>query len=228
MTTLANRLAAVRRRIGDAERAAGRAEGSVSLVAVSKLQPVDAIREMAGLGVRAFGENYLIEALEKQEKLAGLDLEWHFIGHLQSNKTRQATAHFDWVHGVDSVKVARRLGSQRPAGRAPINVCLQVNADLEPTKSGVAFDELDDLVDAVDGLAGIRLRGLMTLPAPASQGGNPRQAFARLRKCLEDQNSRGHSLDVLSMGMTDDLEDAIAEGATHVRIGTALFGPRPD
>lgn len=221
------RLTAVRAAIHAAESRHGRPEGSVSLLAVSKTQPSAAIRAAAAAGQRRFGENYLQEALAKIADLADLDLEWHFIGPLQSNKTRPVAEHFAWVHSVDRLKLAERLSAQRPDGLPPLNICLQVNISAEASKSGCSLDELPALARAVAALPQLRLRGLMAIPAPAEGLEQARLPFRRLREALDALNADGMALDTLSMGMSDDLEAAIAEGATLVRVGSAIFGARP-
>ncbi len=227
MSPICDRLEAVRERIRAAEARFGRPEGSVRLLAVSKTKPAQAVREAFQCGQHAFGENYAQELAEKAEALAGLDLEWHYIGPLQSNKTRLVAAHAHWMHSLDREKIARRLAAQRPDGLPPLQVCLQVNVSAEPQKAGVLPGELPALAEAVAGIEGLTLRGLMTLPARSDDFDIQRRAFARLRECLEDLQARGFTgLDTLSMGMTGDLEAAIAEGATLVRVGTAIFGPR--
>jgi len=226
MGDLATQRTRVMERIQAAERVAGRPLGSVQLLAVSKTHPVERIQELAQAGQRRFGENYLQEALAKFTALAGLGLEWHFIGPIQSNKTRALAAHFAWVQSVDRVKVAERLNAQRPVNLPRLNVCLEVNVSGEATKSGVAPEKLIELAQAVAMLPRLRLRGLMTIPAPLTPGNDPRAPFRLLRELFQDLQRRGLELDTLSMGMSDDLEAAIAEGATLVRIGTALFGVR--
>ncbi len=226
MSTIATQIAKVVTRIREAEQAAGRPLGSVGLLAVSKTQPADAIRQAhVAAGLRDFGENYLQEALDKQLQLADLPLSWHFIGPIQSNKTRPIAEHFDWVHSVDRLKIAERLSAQRPAQLPPLNVCLQVNVSLEPSKSGCSLEEAPALARAIAQLPNLRLRGLMAIPAPSDDPQQQRAAFARLRQ-LQQALSADLALDTLSMGMSQDLEAAIAEGATWVRIGTALFGAR--
>jgi pyridoxal phosphate enzyme (YggS family) len=220
------RLAAVRERITTAERRFNRTPGSVALLAVSKTRSTDEIRACASLGQRSFGENYLQEALGKITALAELPIEWHFIGPIQSNKCRDIATHFDWVHSVDRLKIARLLNDHRPAGHAPLNICVQVNVSGESSKSGCTPDELPALASAVAALPHLRLRGLMTIPAPAASFEEQSQPLHRLREAFELLRQRGLALDTLSMGMSDDLEAAIAEGSTLVRIGTALFGPR--
>lgn len=205
---------------------AGRDLSSVSLLAVSKTFGADAIRALAALGQTAFGESYVQEALLKQAQLAEVPLEWHFIGPIQSNKTRPIAEHFSWVHSVDRIKVAERLSVQRPADLPPLQVCIEVNVSDEPSKGGIALAELSTLADAVAGLPRIRLRGLMAIPAPSDEIAVQRRAFRRVREALDELNARGHALDTLSMGMSADLEAAILEGATIVRVGTVLFGER--
>jgi hypothetical protein len=199
---------------------------SVTLLAVSKTQPGSAIRSAAAAGITNLGENYLQEALDKMKALSDLPLCWHFIGPIQSNKTRSIAEHFDWVHSVDRLKIVRRLSEQRPAEMPPLQICLQVNISGESSKSGVLPAELAQLAAAVNELPALRLRGLMTIPAASSDTVVQRQAFAQLRLCLEDLQATMPGLDTLSMGMSADLESAIAEGATIVRIGTGVFGPR--
>jgi hypothetical protein len=225
MLELEANLQAVRRRIRAAELACGRPEGSVRLLAVSKTQPAAVLRAAYGLGQREFGENYLQEAVEKQDALADLDILWHFIGPIQSNKTRPIAERFDWVHGIDRLKIAQRLSDQRPEDIAPLNVCIQVNIGGESTKSGVAPAGLAGLAHAVAALPRLRLRGLMAIPAPTTDAGEQHAAFRRLRELLDGLDMP--ELDTLSMGMSGDLEAAVAEGATLVRIGTAIFGRRP-
>ncbi len=225
--TIAARLGAVRERIAEACRRAGRGTDEVTLLAVSKTQPAEALREAWEAGQRAFGESYLQEALDKIEALRGLTgVEWHFIGPLQSNKTRRIAGNFQWVHGVDRLKVARRLSEQRPEGLPPLSVCIQVNTSGEASKAGVHPEELPALAEAVAELPRLHLRGLMTIPAPASTLEAQRRPFRLLRRLLEALQERGLPLDTLSMGMSGDLEAAILEGATLVRVGTAIFGPR--
>ena len=224
--TLAERLAAVRARIQSAERRFAREPGSVQLLAVSKRHPADAIRACAAMGQRLFGESYAQEALEKIHDLADLDLEWHFIGPLQSNKTRPIAERFHWVHSVDREKTARRLSEQRPAALPPLNVCLQVNISAEASKSGCTLEELTELAPLVATLPGLRLRGLMGIPAHREGFEAQREPFRCLREALEGLRRTGLELDTLSMGMSDDLEAAVAGGATLVRIGSAIFGPR--
>jgi pyridoxal phosphate enzyme (YggS family) len=215
----------VRSRIRSAAIAAGRDPAAVTLVAVTKAQTAESVRLAATAGVTDFGENYLKEALAKMDQLADLPLAWHFIGAIQSNKTRPIAERFDWVHSVDRLNVARRLSEQRPFHAPPLNVCIQVALVPEPAKAGVAPEMLAGLARAVAELPRMRLRGLMCLPPPLDPTAE-RANFARLRVALEDLNAGGLKLDTLSMGMSGDFESAIAEGATLVRIGTALFGAR--
>ncbi len=227
MTSIAANLQAVRLRIAAACVAAGRTAESVHLLAVSKTWPAASVREAAAAGQRAFGENYVQEAAAKAEQLAGLDLEWHFIGPLQSNKTRPVAEGFAWVHSVDRLKIAERLAAQRPAALPPLNVCLQVNVSGEASKSGCAPEQAIELAAAINKLSGLRLRGLMAIPEPTTDIIRQRRQFALLRQTLERINAElDFRLDALSMGMSDDLEAAIMEGATIVRIGTAIFGKR--
>ena len=225
-TDFADRLRAVQDRITAAERRFQRPPGAVRLLAVSKTQPTAAITAMAAAGQTCFGENYLQEALAKIADLAALHVEWHFIGPLQANKTRSIAEHFAWVHSVDRLKIAERLSAQRPEPLPPLNVCLQVNIDREPTKHGLDPASVGEVAIAVAALPRLRLRGLMAIPAPVADFAGQRQAFARLRTVQEQLTATGLPLDTLSIGMSDDLEAAIAEGATLVRVGTALFGPR--
>jgi pyridoxal phosphate enzyme (YggS family) len=216
----------VRSRMRSAAIAAGRDPASVTLVAVTKAKTAESVRFAATAGVTDFGENYLQEALAKMDRLADLRLQWHFIGAIQSNKTRSIAERFDWVHSVDRLNVARRLSEQRPFHAPPLNVCLQVALVPEPTKGGVSPDALAALAAAVAELPRIQLRGLMCVPPPQPSPTAERAVFARLRVALQDLNAGGLKLDTLSMGMSADFESAIAEGATLVRIGTALFGSR--
>lgn len=220
------RLQAVRARIEAAARQAGRDPASIRLLAVSKTFGAGAVRDMAACGQPAFGENYVQEAVEKIATLADLSLEWHFIGPLQSNKTRQVAECFAWVHSVDRLKIAERLAAQRPPGLPPLQVCIEVNVSGEASKGGVATAELPALAGAVATLPGLKLRGLMAIPAPTDDAAVQRAAFRRVRESFDDLRARGHALDTLSMGMSADLEAAILEGATIVRVGTALFGSR--
>lgn len=217
---------AVLARIRAAEQRFQRPAGAVRLLAVSKIQPTAAMIALAAAGQCCFGENYVQEALDKIAELAALRLEWHLIGPLQANKTRTVAENFAWVHSVDRLKIAERLNAQRPADLPPLNVCLQVNIDREPAKHGLDLGAVATVAQAVAELPHLRLRGLMAIPAPAADFAAQRRPLARLRELQESLNAAGLALDTLSMGMSDDLEAAIAEGATLVRIGTALFGPR--
>ena len=227
MTTIASNLQAVRERIATACTSAGRSVEDVTLLAVSKTFGPGAVREAHAAGQLAFGENYVQEALEKMADLADLPLQWHCIGPLQSNKTRPVAEHFDWVHTVDRLKIAERLAAQRPPERPPLNVCIQVNVDGGPTKAGVAPAEALALARAVAALPGLRLRGIMTIPEPASDFMAARALHAGARAIFDQLNAAGLALDTLSMGMSADLEAAVAEGSTMVRVGSAIFGGRP-
>ena len=216
----------VRSRIRSAAIAAGRDPESVTLVAVTKAKSAESVRQAATAGVTDFGENYLQEALPKQDLLGDLNLTWHFIGGIQSNKTRAIAERFHWVQSVDRLSVARRLSEQRPFHSPPLNVCIQVALVPEATKGGVAPEALAELAAAIEPLPRLRLRGLMCVPPPQADAAAERRVFALLKAALTDLNVRGLKLDTLSMGMSGDFESAIAEGATLVRIGTALFGSR--
>lgn len=224
--TIHENLQTIGLRIRDAEQKYGRPPGSVRLLAVSKRHPTAAIKAALEQGQTAFGENYAQEMAEKAAELDTSTPEWHFIGPIQSNKTRQIAEIAHWVHAVDRLKIAKRLGEQKPADTAAINICLQVNISAEASKSGIKAAELPELAAQVATLPGIKLRGLMTIPAPETDFERQRGAFAKLRELQEQLISNGLELDTLSMGMTGDMEAAIAEGATIVRIGTAIFGPR--
>jgi len=232
MSELSQHLQAVMQRIADAERHYRREPGSVRLLAVSKTFPAAAVAELFDAGQPCFGESYLQEALAKLSALsgrknsAGEGIEWHFIAPIQSNKTRAVAENFAWAHGVDRLKTARRLSAQRPAGLEPLNVCIQVNISGEASKAGTSIEVLPELAAAVAELPGLRLRGLMTLPARSEGLEAQRVPFRRLRLAFEDLRAAGLDLDTLSMGMSGDLEAAIAEGATIVRVGTAIFGAR--
>lgn len=205
---------------------AGRSAEQIRLLAVSKKHPVRAILEAYSAGQRDFGENFVQEGLDKIAAVNRDDVIWHFIGHLQANKTRVVAEHFQWVHTVDRMKIARRLSEQRPHDADDLNVCIEVNIDEEENKSGVAVSELPELAIAVAALPRLRLRGLMCLPAKRDSFAAQRQPFARLKSLLDSLNESGLQLDTLSMGMTADYAAAIQEGATIVRVGTAIFGPR--
>ena len=223
MSTIADNILQVRSRIQTAIQAAHRPENSVQLLAVSKTKPAEALREAYAAGLCDFGENYLQEALGKQLELADLPLIWHFIGPIQSNKTRAIAEHFDWVHSVDRLKIAQRLSEQRPAELPPLNICIQVNVSGEASKSGCTPDDLPALAAAISALPRLKLRGLMAIPEPTDDRAEQDAAFAAVQKL---QASLELPLDTLSMGMSHDLESAITQGATWVRIGTALFGAR--
>ncbi len=228
MNSIADSWQAVRVRLARAEQRFGRKPGSVNLLAVSKTQPVEAIRDLALLGQQSFGESRVQEALPKLKALAEFGLEWHFIGPLQSNKTRAVAEHFSWVHSVERKKIAQRLSAQRiDAGLAPLNICIELNISGEASKSGVALKELERLVGQIIDLPGLKLRGLMGIPKMSADPEIQRAQFRLLRKALEDLNTQGLPLDTLSMGMSGDLEAAVAEGATVVRVGQAIFGKRP-
>ena len=213
-------------RIARAAVAAGRDPAGVRLLAVSKTWPAESVREAAAAGQRAFGENYVQEGVAKVEALADLGLEWHFIGPLQSNKTRLVANRFAWVHSIDRLKIAERLAEQRDVHLPPLDVCIQVNVSGEASKSGVAPADLPELARAVASLPRLRLRGLMAIPEPTPDVALQRARFASLRLLRDELNAAGLGLDTLSMGMSDDLEAAIAEGSTMVRVGTAIFGAR--
>ncbi|MBV7511802.1 YggS family pyridoxal phosphate-dependent enzyme [Pseudomonas sp. PDM25] len=223
MSTIADNIAQVSSRIHAAAVAAKRDADSVQLLAVSKTKPAEALREAYAAGLRDFGENYLQEALSKQLELADLPLIWHFIGPIQSNKTRAIAEHFAWVHSVDRLKIAQRLSEQRPAELPPLNICIQVNVSGEASKSGCTPADLPALANAISELPRIKLRGLMAIPEPTEDRAAQDAAFAAVQSL---QASLTLPLDTLSMGMSHDLESAIAQGATWVRIGTALFGAR--
>lgn len=228
MATIAENIQEVRRRIAAACALAHRPVDSVTLLAVGKTFSADAVRTAFDAGARSFGENYVQEAIDKIAALSDLRdrLEWHLIGPLQSNKTRAVAESFDWVHTVDRLKIAQRLSEQRPAGLPPLQLCLQVNISDEASKSGLAADEVLSVARTVAALPRVRLRGLMAVPAPASDPAAQRLPHARLRELLASLQRDGLDVDTLSMGMTADLEAAIAEGATIVRVGTAIFGTR--
>ncbi len=223
MSTIAENIAKVGERIREAAQASQRDFATIGLLAVSKTKPPQAIREACAAGLHDFGENYLQEALSKQAELSDLPLIWHFIGPIQSNKTKAIAEHFSWVHSVERLKIAQRLSEQRPAQLPPLNICLQVNVSGEASKSGCAPEDLPALAAAVAKLPRLKLRGLMAIPEPTDDLAAQHAAFAQVR---ELQASLNLDLDTLSMGMSHDLEAAIAEGASWVRIGTALFGAR--
>lgn len=226
MTSISANLQAVGARIAGAARAAGRDPASIRLLAVSKTMPADDVRAAAAAGQHAFGENYVQEGVDKIEALRTLGLEWHFIGPLQSNKTRAVAQAFDWVHGIERLRIAERLSAQRDVHLPPLQVCVQVNVSGEDSKSGVAPGEVHALARAVAGLPRLRLRGLMCIPEPSADASLLRERFATVRRLRDALVADGLALDTLSMGMSHDLELAIAEGATLVRVGTAIFGER--
>ena len=226
MNSIASNLQAIHHAIEKAAHAAQRRVEDVTLLAVSKTVSAAAVRESYHAGQRAFGESYVQEALDKIAALRDLPLEWHFIGPMQSNKTRAIAENFAWVHGVDRLKIAERLSAQRPQNLPPLNVCIQVNVSGEGSKSGVSFGEVAELAQAVVQLPQLRLRGLMAIPAPAEGVAEQRKPFALLRELMQRLNAQGLQLDTLSMGMSYDLEAAVLEGATIVRVGTAIFGKR--
>lgn len=230
MSAITDHLQTVRTRVFQAAQQAHRDPSSVNLLAVSKTQPVSAILEAAEAGQLAFGENYEQEAVRKilaiRQERPDLKLQWHFIGPIQSNKTRAIAEYFDWVHSVDRERIARRLSDQRPANMPPLNICLQVNISGENSKSGVRPEELADLAKAVSGMPRLKLRGLMAIPEPQPDPEKQRQPFNAMKTLFERLRKAGYDLDTLSMGMSDDMEAAVQEGATTVRIGTAIFGQR--
>lgn len=223
---LSDNIANLRQRVRLGAQKSQRGDSDILLLAVSKTRPAEDIRAAYNCGLREFGESYLQEALQKMAALEDLDLTWHFIGPIQSNKTRPIAEHFDWVHSVGRSKIARRLNEQRPDGLAPLQVCLQVNISGEDTKSGAALEELPQLVRDILTLPRLKLRGLMAIPAATDNVQLQRQSFVRLRTALEQLQAIAPGMDTLSMGMSGDMEAAIAEGATIVRVGTAIFGDR--
>jgi len=224
---LAHNLAQVIARVHEAAQRAGRDPAAITLLAVSKMQSPQAVCEAAQAGQQDFGENYLQEALDKQIAVANPALIWHFIGLIQSNKTRAIAENFAWVHSIDRLRIAQRLSAQRPAHAPPLNVCIEVNVSGEASKSGVAPEAVAALAEQVTALPQLKLRGLMAIPAPSLDVQRQRQTFAQVRALFDALKQRGLNLDTLSMGMSDDMEAAIAEDATIVRIGTAIFGARP-
>lgn len=224
MTTIMQRLRQIHTQISAAERAYNRRPGSVLLLAVSKTKPAEAIAAAYQAGQRHFGENYLQEALKKQQELGAYDISWHFIGPIQSNKTKALAMHFDWVHSVDNLKIARRLSEQRPSYLPPLNICLQVNISDESSKSGISLAELPQLCEQVVALPNLKLRGVMAIPAPQQDFEQQRQPYKTLYQAVA--KLKKPELATFSFGMTGDLKAAIAEGSTIVRIGTALFGER--
>ncbi len=230
MAIIAGNLQAVEATIDAACASAGRGKETVTLLAVSKTFPAEAVVEAMTAGQRAFGENYLQEALDKMQEVARLQpdspVEWHFIGPIQSNKTRPIASHFQWVHTVERLKIAQRLSEQRPEELGPLDICIQVNISGEASKSGASADELPELARQIAGLPMLRLRGLMAIPEATNDEARQRAAFARLRALFDGLRAQGLALDTLSMGMSGDLKAAVAEGATIVRIGSAIFGAR--
>ena len=223
---IADNLQRVRARISDACLASARPQGAVTLLAVSKTFGADAVHAAHVAGQIAFGENYIQEAVDKITALADLPLQWHCIGPIQSNKTRLVAEHFDWVHSVDRLKIAQRLSEQRPPGKAPLQVCIQVNIDGGANKAGVAPDAALELAQQVNALPHLKLRGLMTIPEPAADFAAACAVHARARQLFDTLNAQGLGLDTLSMGMTADLEAAVHSGSTMVRVGSAIFGAR--
>ncbi len=226
MIQITDHLHQVRDRVKKAASSAGREADEITIVAVSKRHPVTAIEAAYSAGQRDFGENFVQEAIQKIESLGHSDIRWHFIGSIQSNKTRDIARHFDWVHTVDRLKIAKRLDEQRPHYAAPLNVCIQVNLAKEPQKSGVVADDIDDLVEAVRDMSQLRLRGLMTMPPVDATEDMLEALFLELAGIKRSLVERGHDLDTLSMGMSADLETAVRCGSTMVRVGTDIFGPR--
>ncbi len=225
MTSISNRLQDILATIQLAKLANHRTQ-SVNLLAVSKAQSALAIREAHAAGQKLFGENYLQEALDKQSQLADLAIEWHFIGPIQSNKTQLIAQHFNWVHSIDRLKIAQRLNDARPETLAPLHVCIQVNISNEESKSGVTQQDLEALASAISKLPRLKLRGLMAIPEPSNDNNKQRIQFKQVRECYDALLEKGFTLDTLSIGMSDDYQIAIEEGATIVRIGSALFGAR--
>ena len=223
---IAARLDHIRRQINTSEMRFHRVKGSVSLLAVSKTRSVNDIVAALNEDQRHFGENYCQEAVEKIEAIDHPGIIWHFIGPVQSNKSRQIANHFDWVHTIDRIKIARRLNDMRPENLTPLNICVQINISGEETKSGISIDDVDDFINELDQFKRLKLRGLMSLPAQVNDFNEQRKTFSILNRKLQELGQSRPDLDTLSMGTTQDMEAAIAEGATIVRIGTAIFGPR--
>ncbi len=226
MTQLKQQLQSILSRITEAERQYGREPGSVKLIAVSKTWPAPYVREAFNGGQTRFGESYVQEAKEKIAALADASIEWHFIGAIQGNKTRFIAEHFSWVHSIDRAKIAQRLNDQRPSHLPPLNICLQINISNEDTKAGTSLAELHHLAEKVATLDNITLRGLMVLPSQSTSLTKQKNDFAQVRSAWDALRTQGYSLDTLSMGMSNDFEVAISEGATFLRIGTAIFGQR--
>ncbi|MBI1889837.1 MAG: YggS family pyridoxal phosphate-dependent enzyme [Burkholderiales bacterium] len=225
-TSMASRLTATQQRLREAARTAGRDPASVLLLAVSKTQAPDVIQTAYAAGLRAFGENYIQEAVEKQPLLPA-DIEWHCIGPVQSNKSKLVAEHFAWCHTIDSLKLAERLNNQRPSALPPLNVCIQLHVGGEDNKSGIGADEILEVAAAIAKFPRLRLRGLMTIPPASDDPTEQRRWFAEAREVYEQLRAQHATVDTLSMGMSGDLEAAIAEGSTMIRVGSALFGPRP-
>ncbi len=226
MTTISDNLQIIGAKIRDAEKRYARKENSVQLLAVSKRHTVEKIKQAYAAGQRPFGENYVQELIEKKQALNELDIEWHFIGPLQSNKTKKIAESADWVHTIDRLKIAKRLNDQRPSNLSPLNICIQINISDEESKSGLSKNELPALIQEVSALPKLKLRGLMVIPAPETSLQKQRETFRRVYEIQQEFKDSKTPLDTLSMGMSNDMEAAIAEGATIVRIGTAIFGLR--
>ena len=227
MKNLKENLENIRSRVELACRTVGRSPSEVSVLAVSKRHSVEKIRELNGLGQARFGENYVQEALEKMDQTGECDIEWHFIGPLQSNKTKEVAGRFQWIQSVDREKILRRLSAQRPGTMAPLNVCIQVNIDREPQKSGTLPEDAESLALLCADLPGLTLRGLMAIPKIGSAGHDPADSYRRMGELYKSMMKKGLAMDTLSMGMSADLEAAVRHGSTMVRIGTDLFGARP-
>jgi pyridoxal phosphate enzyme (YggS family) len=228
MNNLKENLHNIRSRVESACIKAGRDPSEVAILAVSKKHPAERIRILRALGQSSFGENYVQEALNKMTQLSGLGIDWHLIGPMKSNKTRQVATHFAWVHSVDRSKILRRLSAQRPAGLPALNICIQVNIDREPQKAGIMPDQAKELVHEVRGLPNLRLRGLMSIPRLGSAEHDPSDSYRRMNALFVELVNDDCEMDTLSMGMSGDLESAIMHGSTMVRIGTDLLGRRPD
>jgi pyridoxal phosphate enzyme (YggS family) len=226
MNTIADRLQAVRASIAKAVLKAGRNTDAVTLLAVSKAHSAEACRDAFEAGQKHLGENYVQEAIQKQTELQNLPIIWHFIGPIQSNKTQLIAQHFDWVHGVDRLKIAERLNAARPENMPPLQICIQINVSHEETKNGLAVEEVPMLAEAISKLPRLKLRGLMAIPAPTNSVELQQKQFRIVSQCFDALVKQGYAIDTLSMGMSDDFETAIAEGATIVRIGSAIFGKR--
>ena len=223
---IANNLTKIRNKISDAEKQFGRKENSVCLIAVSKTRKINEIIMAINENQRHFGENYCQEAIEKIKTITQPNVVWHFIGPIQSNKTKQIAHYFDWVHTVDRIKIARRLDEMRPDNMVPLNICIQVNTNSEATKSGLSINEVEDFINELKHFKRLKVRGLMSLPKIKPSFDEQRNSFSLLKKVLRELGANNPELDTLSIGTTQDMEAAIAEGATCVRIGTAVFGPR--